>query len=150
MKLCFDTNVVLDILGKREDFFTSYCAYDISNLNGDSHHIPMFTTSDVFYLLRKALGDTDRARKALQTTLELFEVFDGHPLDCQSALSSSMSDYEDALLAYAAKRNDIDFIITRNKRDFRKSPVPALTPKEFVELYKPDTVDYQMLELPES
>ena len=41
-------------------------------------------------------------------------------------------DYEDDLIACSAKRNDVDVIVTRNKRDFAKSPVPALTPEEFV------------------
>jgi hypothetical protein len=77
----------------------------------------------------------------------LFDLLDGHPLDCKQAFESEMPNYEDALIAFAAQRNGIDFIITRNKRDFAHSPVPALTPREFVELYKPKDVSYAVVEV---
>ena len=37
-------------------------------------------------------------------------------------------------------------IVTRNKRDFAKSPVPALTPEEFVSAYKPVDMEYELVE----
>ena len=43
-------------------------------------------------------------------------------------------DYEDAVAAAAAKKAKCDYIITRNKRDFTNSPVPALTPGEVLTL----------------
>ena len=53
--------------------------------------------------------------------------------DIVNAVESDMSDYEDAVIAATAKRNRIDFIITRNTKDFKESPVPALTPSQFIE-----------------
>ena len=53
---------------------------------------------------------------------------------------------EDDLIACSAKRNDVDVIVTRNKRDFAKSPVPALTPEEFVSAYKPVDMEYELVE----
>lgn len=49
-------------------------------------------------------------------------------------------------IACSAKRNDVDVIVTRNKRDFAKSPVPALTPEEFVSAYKPVDMEYELVE----
>ena len=46
----------------------------------------------------------------------------------------------------AIVRNDVDVIVTRNKRDFAKSPVPALTPEEFVSAYKPVDMEYELVE----
>ena len=43
-----------------------------------------------------------------------------------------MTDFEDAVQASAATVAEIDCIVTRNKRDFRKSPVPAVLPEEFL------------------
>jgi hypothetical protein len=73
---------------------------------------------------------------SLRQILLKVELLDGHPLDCKWALESEMPDYEDALIAFAAQRQGVDFIITRNKKDFAASPVPALTPGEFIELFK--------------
>jgi len=50
-------------------------------------------------------------------------------------IKSSFSDYEDAVLHESAKSvKDLDFIITRNKRDFKKSELPILSSEElFIE-----------------
>jgi hypothetical protein len=46
-----------------------------------------------------------------------------------------MADYEDALLAYQAKRQKIAYVVTRNEKDFGASPVPALSPQKFLEQF---------------
>jgi hypothetical protein len=43
-----------------------------------------------------------------------------------------MSDYEDALIATCANRNKVDWIISRNTKDFINLPVPAITPEDFL------------------
>ena len=60
-------------------------------------------------------------------------IVDLKPEDIVNAVESDMSDYEDAVIAATAKRNRIDFIITRNTKDFKESPVPVLTPSQFIE-----------------
>jgi len=49
-----------------------------------------------------------------------------------AALNSGMTDFEDAVQAVAAKSAGIDMVVTRNKRDFRNSPIPAVLPKELL------------------
>lgn len=49
---------------------------------------------------------------------------------------------EDGIIAFAAQHNKVDAIVTRNNRDYALSPVPALTPEEFVRAYKPASIDY--------
>jgi hypothetical protein len=43
-----------------------------------------------------------------------------------------MSDFEDALQVSAAQACGADYIITRNGRDFVQSPLPALSPDDFL------------------
>ncbi len=52
--------------------------------------------------------------------------------DVNAAIASNMTDFEDALVSAIAARCRMDYIITRNTRDFRESPVKALTPQEFL------------------
>lgn len=52
--------------------------------------------------------------------------------DAVAALSWAMPDYEDALQAAAALSCGAAWIITRNIQDFTASPVPALTPEDFL------------------
>jgi hypothetical protein len=44
-----------------------------------------------------------------------------------------MKDFEDAVQASAAKLNDIDVIITRNKSDFKDTSLLIITPAEFLQ-----------------
>ncbi len=46
-----------------------------------------------------------------------------------------MSSFCDALQAAAALAWKASFIVTRNTRDFRHSPVPALTPTDFLKRF---------------
>ena len=52
-----------------------------------------------------------------------------------TAINSDMPDYEDALLAYRGKRANVNHIVTRNVKDFTTSPMPAITPADFLSKY---------------
>lgn len=43
-----------------------------------------------------------------------------------------MGDFEDALQIASVFAAKADFIVTRNTADYRRSPVPAITPAEFL------------------
>lgn len=46
------------------------------------------------------------------------------------AASLPMPDFEDAMQAAAARACGARHIVTRNVKDFERSPVPAITPQE--------------------
>ena len=48
------------------------------------------------------------------------------------ALISELKDFEDAIQFYTAIENDMSLIITRNKKDFKRLPLPVLTAKEYL------------------
>ena len=48
------------------------------------------------------------------------------------ALASDLNDFEDAIQYNTALDNNIEIIITRNKRNFKKSILPVLTAKEYL------------------
>ncbi|MCC5806067.1 MAG: hypothetical protein JJU00_07025 [Opitutales bacterium] len=65
---------------------------------------------------------------------EILEVFEVCPVDSSAARTARvlpLSDFEDALQVAAALKARVRYIVTRSKRDFRLSPVPAVTPAEF-------------------
>lgn len=133
MKLMIDTNVILDVLLKREPFFTdSYRAIKLCN----KKHTPCFSASsatDIFYLLRKALG-AEKARKVLGDLLHLLNCVDTMHGDITNALLSDVSDFEDAVVDSVAVRIKAKMIITRNVKDFKDSKIPAVTPADFIAL----------------
>lgn len=147
MKVLFDINVLVDIWGATEHLGFSYQALDIAIFKGFTPCITSSMAPSIVYLLaaRKYLPKRG-ARDVFGSLLDIAEVLDVIDVDCRSAHKSEMNDFEDALIAATAKRHQVDFIITRNRRDFARSPVPALSPEEFVNIYKPTCLDYEMVE----
>lgn len=135
MKIMIDTNVVLDVLLKREPFFrASYEVMKLSALERVEGCVSATAATDIFYLLRRALKDNLAAKDGLEKLMQLVGFVDALGEDVHAALASNMTDFEDALVSAIAERCRMDYIITRNTADFKESPVRALTPSEFLGL----------------
>lgn len=147
MKLCFDTNVVIDILARVSDYPDSYYSCDIANIRRFDSYIPASSITDIAYVLHRFGLNRTQIRKNLKSIYELFDIFDVNRSDCRIATDSDMSDFEDAVLAAAAQRNNIDMIITRDISDFKRSPVPVITPRDFVKQFCPPDYEYDVINL---
>jgi predicted nucleic acid-binding protein len=90
-------------------------------------------TTDIFYILCREGKTVEEAKSVIRKLTENVKILDVIADDAKTALDSDMTDYEDALLAYSAKRHKADRIITRNASDFINSPIPALSPQNFLE-----------------
>ena len=62
----------------------------------------------------------------------LFRLTDTYAEDCINALHSKMTDYEDAVMDETAVRTGMDYIVTRNIKDYKHSKVKATTPSDFL------------------
>lgn len=139
MKAMIDTNVILDALAGREPF-----RVDAENIfvqvsaNSFEGCISANSITDIYYIIRKSIKDALSSRKAIGKLLLLFAIQDVTRDDCMNAVASDMADFEDALLAACADRGECDYIVTRNLKDFTKSPVKAVSPKEFLSLLECD------------
>ena len=135
MKVMFDTNVVLDVLLEREPFFkASYEVLKLSALEQVEGYVSASAATDIYYLLRRELRDRQAAKNGLEKLMQLVRFADALEADACAAVASNMTDFEDALVASIAERCHMDYIVTRNTADYRKSPVKALTPQEYLAL----------------
>jgi len=64
--------------------------------------------------------------------LQLIDIIDVTAKDVRNAFHPDVGDFEDELISVCAERAKIDYIITRNTKDFTNSPVPAITPEDFL------------------
>jgi predicted nucleic acid-binding protein len=135
MKIMIDTNVVLDVLLRREPFFSaSYEVIKQSALEKCEGFVSASAATDIFYLLRRSLKDTEKARESMEKLLQLIGIADALGEDVYAANASNMTDFEDALVASIAERCRMAYIVTHNVKDYCKSPVKAITPEEFLRL----------------
>jgi len=132
-KLLVDTNIVIDLLAKRESFYRQ--AQELFTL-GDEKMVSLFISSLTFvnthYILSKhykAVG----VRNIMIKFKVLAEVLPLENTILELALASDLADFEDAIQYYTAIENKMDIIITRDKKDFKAVKLPVLSPKEYLE-----------------
>lgn len=134
MKVLIDTNVILDMLAKREPFCES--AAKILFLSAEEKidaYITSNMVNDIYYIARRHYMQESEARDVLHRLLQIISVLDVGHKDCLKALELPMEDYEDALLAVCAKRVNADYIVTRDMEHFRNSPVSPISPDDFLQ-----------------
>ena len=129
-----DTDIILDLFSKRMLFYVHaallFNLIDAGKLRG---YVSSLIFSNLFYILRK-----EKSRKQAISILNKLKILvtvlpvDGKII--QLALSSGFNDFEDAIQYYTAKQHKIDFIITRNIKDYKLSDIQAITAAEFIKI----------------
>ncbi len=133
MKIAIDNNIILDVFQNRKPFveFSSRILRLI-----ETKQIKGFITAnsitDIYYILKRFLKDTEKVYKAIEVLLKLVEIIDVTANDVKEAFQPQVIDFEDELMSVCANRAKMDYIITRNTKDFINSPVPAITPDDFI------------------
>jgi predicted nucleic acid-binding protein len=134
MIVLVDTNVVFDVIGRRQPHFAAsnqiLCLCRRKALAGT---VAFHTVANVFYQYGR------KAAPFLSERLLRDCAVHGATSDCiQDVLHWGLADLEDALQAAAAQTAGASFIVTRNVRDFKFSRVPALSPEEFIARFHPN------------
>ena len=135
MKILIDTNIIIDILQKREPFFTySFLAVQKAISDEIECLLSASAATDIYYIMKRVLGSNNKARDELMYLSMMVNFTEVLGSDIQTALTSPLSNFEDAVVDTIAARTGVSYILTRNVKDFDKSNVPAITPKEFLDL----------------
>lgn len=133
MKVLIDTNIVLDVLCKRQNFYEeSAKVFKLCEIQKITGVLSALSIPNIIYVLRKEL-DAGKIREILNTLFLIFKVEDLKAADLSKAADLHFKDYEDAVQSACAVRINADYIITRNGKDFKESKVEAIKPSEFLE-----------------
>lgn len=133
-RLLFDTNIVLDVLLERKPHFEASAAVWAAVESGNAEGmIAAHAVTTIHYLLRRERGNAKTTR-IVSIVLRAFKVATVDGAVVEDALRLPFSDFEDAVTAAAAKLAGCDYIVTRDPRGFRGSPVRALAPEALLPL----------------
>jgi len=137
ISILIDTDVLLDFLYERESFYEdSAKILNLCDLHKISGWLTPVILSNIYYMLRKSYNHNEIVTK-LRELLEILNVLSMNKNTVLLALNSEFTDFEDALQNYAAEYNDeVNFIVTRNIKDYRNSLLKVLTPNDFLLQYK--------------
>ena len=133
MKVQIDTNVVLDVLLKRLSFYKdSFMIFQLVDRKQITGCLSAVSMTDIFYLLRKELHNSDEVYLIMDDLTSLFSVIPVVDTTITNAISLRWKDFEDAVQYMTAKENGITCLITRNKTDYERSDVNCMSPTEFI------------------
>ena len=134
MKALIDTCVIVDILQKRDLFYPAAMEILLAVSNKKCTGIlTAKSITDIYYILRRSIHNEQEVRKLIRVFFTLFEVVDTYSIDCELALSSTIKDYEDAIMVETGSRVGAECIVTRNMKDYKLSSLPVLSPDQFLE-----------------
>jgi len=136
-KLLIDTNIVIDLLAKRDPGY-SYAAQIFSL--GDKKQIQLsvsaLTIANTNYLLLK-LKPHNEVKSILRKFKLLVDVLSLDDKIINLALNDTdFKDFEDGLQYFSAIETDQDIIITRNLKDYKNSKIPSMTAEQFLKSYQ--------------
>ena len=130
-RIFLDTNVVIDFLADRRPFSIDAARlFDLAISGKIKIYISAVSYNNIYYILRQSLTN-NATIKLLEELAGMTEITDVTNDIIRKSLKTDFNDYEDAIQYYSALSiPKIDFIVTRNSKDFRKSAISVLTPAE--------------------
>jgi predicted nucleic acid-binding protein len=133
MNVLIDTNVILDILLRRDPHYENAARINVLSEKGYIRsYISASAATDIFYVVKKELKDKDRALELFKKLLITTRIASVTEAGIHEALELKWDDFEDAVQYVAGQNISAEYIITRNPKDFAGSEITVLSPGEFL------------------
>ena len=132
-RLFLDACLLIDYFLAREPFFDSMVKLRIAGVLGDVQlwcSAKSFT--DAFYVGSKAVPSNELQR-AFCNSLDFLQVASVDGEDVREACLRGWDDFEDCLVAVTAERCRADVLLTRDTDGFRRSVLPVMTPRAYLD-----------------
>ena len=131
MKLFLDTNIVIDFLSGREPFADDAIAlFQLA----DNHEVELvvsdLTLVNTVYVLQRLHNPIESIYEALNNIRPLISIVPIGESVFDMCLQHRSNDFEDEVQYFAAVNAEVDYIVTRNKKDFDFGDEAVVTPKE--------------------
>lgn len=133
--LFIDTDIILDVILNRGTHYADSAGIFKCFEN---HTATLYTSSSIIinaqYIGQKQISKV-KCKAAIKYLLQYFEILEPTKLTIAEAYNSDFTDIEDAIQYFMAKNAGlIDYIITRNIKDYQKenNGIPVVTPTQFL------------------
>ena len=137
MKALIDTNLAITYITGREDPYSEQTDRIMEMCSKDRFegYLAFHSLSVIWYLMRKV--PMSLRRKAIKKLCELLTLSGADNKTVLAAnANTDFADFEDALQDCCAMTVYADYIVTANIKDYDCSIVQAVTPDEFLALFR--------------
>jgi len=133
-KVLIDLNIVLDMLTMRKEHKAAAAVFDKCVKRKIKGYICSHEITTLSYFLEREKYELKKRNKIINMLLDNLSVLTAHEKILRDALHSEIGDYEDAVIDELTHNEEIDFIITRDLKDFKKSKNSIYTAIEAIEI----------------
>ncbi len=135
MQVLIDTNIIVDTIQERQPYSSnSKQVLALCIANKIDGYITAHSLCDLFYILRKDMNESERL-SIINHLCKYLTVISEFQADFINVTNNrKTTDLEDGLQMICAEKYHLDYIITRNVKDFTHSHVPAILPQDFLEI----------------
>ena len=137
MKLLIDTNIVLDVLLKREPFYQN--AVKVMNLaqyEDIQEYVSASAVTDIYYIAYKQIKDRKLVLDLIKRLLMVVSIAAVTEQEIRNALETGWRDFEDAVQYSVALLNEMEGLVTRNPRDYERAGIEIWSPEQVLNVYK--------------
>lgn len=132
LQVMFDLNILLDVLQERRSFYEHSAvllAYaETGRIQG---WLAAHSVTSLFYLIARDKSP-EMARVALTSLLQFLKIAPVDQNTIEQAMNLPYRDFEDSVQIISARHAQVDYLLTRNSRDFQPAPLPVIQPAELV------------------
>ena len=137
MKLLIDTNIVLDVLLKREPFYQD--AVKVMNLaqyEDIQEYVSASAVTDIYYIAYKQIKDRKLVLDLIKRLLMVVSIAAVTEQEIRNALETGWRDFEDAVQYSVALLNEMEGLVTRNPRDYEGTDIEIWSPEQALSVYE--------------
>ncbi len=132
-KVFLDSDIILDVLLEREEFYEA--SAKLLDL-GDLKKINLFTSSivaaNIYYILRRELKSNKKALDCIKDLIDIIKVLAVDEEIMKAAMKTGFFDFEDSIQYIVVKNNGLDYLVSRNKKDYKKADMKVLNADEIL------------------
>ena len=132
MDLLIDTNIFLDVALNRPGSVEARQLFLKMEEEGDSAFLTASAVTDLFYIIHKKLHDVSKTYMVMGKILSVVNVLLVNEDDIMTAFHAGWKDFEDCVQFVVALHQRMDYIITRNAKDFEDNSIPVISPEEYL------------------
>ena len=132
MDLLIDTNIFLDVALNRPGSVEVKQLFLKMEKEGASAFLTASAATDLFYIIRKKLHDVNETYKAMGRILQVVNILLVNEDGIMTAFRAGWRDFEDCVQFVVALHQRMDYIITRNAKDFEDNAIPVISPEEYL------------------
>lgn len=133
MKILIDTNIVLDVMLKREPFYRlSLDILSLAKKDDVEEYVSASAITDIYYLAYRQIRNKGSVKKLMKELLAIVSVASVSGQEIENALSLEWNDFEDSVQYSVAYLQEMDGIVTRNPNDYREAKIRVWKPEELL------------------